>query len=119
MTVVADSSLDLLKSLFSAPELHRLLQRQSWGANLVGQLAPPEHQAPDAWLHDLLLAVDRHGVRSQLRALLLREREGRAEEIRAAFSDTPPARVAQIPQHYERAPTQAKVESRPAPIPWC
>jgi hypothetical protein len=77
----------LLPKLFGAPELRRLLQREPWGADLVQHLAPSEHQAPSAWFHDLVLAVDQRGLRAEVRALLLRERAGRAAEILAVLPD--------------------------------
>ncbi|MCK6522141.1 SUMF1/EgtB/PvdO family nonheme iron enzyme [Myxococcota bacterium] len=120
----------LLPKLFGAPELRRLLQREPWGADLVQHLAPSEHQAPSAWFHDLVLAVDQRGLRAEVRALLLRERAGRAAEILSVLSDvlspglapTPPIASTLIATPRTVAPPPrakvAPINTRPAPQGW-
>ena len=91
----------LLRKLFGAPELHRLLQYEPWGADLVQNLAPLEHQPPSQWFHALVLAVHQRGWWAELRALLLRERAVRATETWAVLPDLTLACSTSTPPHAE------------------
>jgi formylglycine-generating enzyme required for sulfatase activity/predicted phosphodiesterase len=108
---------ELLSSLFGAPELRRLLQRETWGVKLVLGITSSEQTAPNDWFHDLVVAVNQRGMGAELRVLLLRERDKRAAEIRAVLPDVDPARVAVRAVEVTAAPRAVVTPPRPKPAP--
>ena len=88
---------NLLQELFKPTELQRLLQGEPWGAELVQQLPPPEHETPHEWLHELAVAVHQRGLWVELRALMLREREEHGDRIRAAIPEVDSASAVEVP----------------------
>ena len=62
MQQVDAALVELLSSLFGAPELRRLLQRETWGVKLVLAITSSEQTAPNDWFHDLVVAVNQRGL---------------------------------------------------------